>query len=158
MGVDPLPGLDLFRGMSDGQAVFHDHFADRDIPERHLVALRDVLHRSCTAKGGACGRGMEGNCYIINIVYLYKNGHNYLQIKRLSPAAHCLKQRCRRFTGYPLYRQSAYAFRTPSLRIFSRSAATAASNPSIFVRSSPHICSLVITAWVRVAASSSLWS
>ena len=78
MGVNPLAGLDLLGGMPDRQAVFHDHVAFCDILQRHLVALGDVLHRCGTAESGACGCGMEGNCYIINIIDLNKYRHNYL--------------------------------------------------------------------------------
>ena len=155
VGVDPLAGLDLFSGMSNGQSVFHDHFADCNVLQCHLVPLRDLLHCRGTAKSGADRRGMEGDCYVINIIDLNKNRHVYLHVEALCAFIMSFQQ-CFAISGH--YRQSAYAFRTPSLRIFSRSAATAASKPSILVRSSPHIFSLVMTAWVRAAASSSLCS
>ena len=78
VGVNPLAGFDILGGVPDGQAVFHDHVAFCDVLKSHLVALRDLLHRCGTAESGACGRGMEGNCYIINVVDLNKYRHGYL--------------------------------------------------------------------------------
>ena len=52
------------------------------------------------------------------------------------------------------YKQLLYAAMAPSARISFRFATVAASKPSMAVKSWPHICALVITAWTRSSALS----
>ena len=56
------------------------------------------------------------------------------------------------------YRQEAYAASAPFSRMLVRFLTVASSKPGTLVRSWPHICSLVMTAWTSVGTSSFLCS
>ena len=117
VGVHPRAGIHRGRGMADRITVFDDCRAFRNRLERDFMPLRDVLRRSdghiACLQGLALADRMQRNGYVIPL----SDSDQFCHMPS------------------PYYRQEANAASAPSVRIFPRSASTAASKPSIAVRS-----------------------
>lgn len=124
VGVDPLARSDGAGGVADGEAVFHHLVVFGQAVQRHFVALGNVRFGGDPFKHRPGGDGLQGHGHIVLRVDVDEFTHMESSSSR----------------------QEAKAASAPWVRMAVRFSMVAASKPGTWVRSRPHICSLVMTA------------